>query len=177
MRFLDGINRFFTQLLSIVMVVCLAIMVVMVFGNVVLRYGFNSGITISEEFSRWLFLWVIFMGATIAVRERSHMGTDLLVRLLPRLIQRLALLVGHLLMIYVTWLMLKGTWALYLLNIDVLSPVSEWSQGWVFASALLFTASTLWLFTLDFIKILFGQLDLDHIHANHMTDEDEGQAS
>ena len=36
---------------------CLAVMVVMVFGNVVLRYGFNSGILVSEEVSRWLFLW------------------------------------------------------------------------------------------------------------------------
>jgi TRAP-type mannitol/chloroaromatic compound transport system permease small subunit len=33
----------------------LALMVVLVFGNVVLRYGFNSGITVSEESSRYLF--------------------------------------------------------------------------------------------------------------------------
>lgn len=38
----------------------LAIMVVLVFGNVVLRYGFNSGITVSEEVSRWLFIWGTF---------------------------------------------------------------------------------------------------------------------
>jgi hypothetical protein len=34
--------------------VILALMVVLVFGNVVLRYGFNSGITVSEELSRYL---------------------------------------------------------------------------------------------------------------------------
>lgn len=34
----------------------LALMVVLVFGNVVLRYGFNSGIAISEEVSRYLFI-------------------------------------------------------------------------------------------------------------------------
>ena len=33
----------------------LAVMVVLVFGNVVLRYAFNSGLTMSEEVSRWLF--------------------------------------------------------------------------------------------------------------------------
>ena len=36
--------------------ILLAIMVVLVFGNVVLRYAFNSGIAISEELSRWLFV-------------------------------------------------------------------------------------------------------------------------
>ena len=47
---------------------CLALMVVMVFGNVVLRYGFNSGITVSEELSRWLFVWMTFLGAIVALR-------------------------------------------------------------------------------------------------------------
>jgi len=47
----------------------LAVMVVMVFGNVVLRYAFNSGIIVSEEVSRWLFLWVTFLGAIVALRS------------------------------------------------------------------------------------------------------------
>lgn len=46
----------------------LAVMVVLVFGNVVLRYGFNSGITVSEEVSRWLFIWGTFLGAVVALR-------------------------------------------------------------------------------------------------------------
>ena len=53
----------------------LAIMVVLVFGNVVLRYGFNSGITTSEELSRWLFVWVTFLGAVVALNERTHLST------------------------------------------------------------------------------------------------------
>ncbi|MCK6404311.1 MAG: TRAP transporter small permease, partial [Sphaerotilus natans subsp. sulfidivorans] len=44
----------FCRLLEAVMALLLAAMVVLVFGNVVLRYVFNSGITISEELSRWL---------------------------------------------------------------------------------------------------------------------------
>ena len=65
------------------MALMLAIMVVMVFGNVVLRYGFNSGITVSEEVSRWLFVWMTFLGAIVAVREHGHLGTDMLVARLP----------------------------------------------------------------------------------------------
>ena len=52
-RFLEN----FCRLLEAVMALLLAAMVVLVFGNVVLRYVFNSGITISEELSRWLFVW------------------------------------------------------------------------------------------------------------------------
>ena len=56
------------------MVVALALMVVLVFGNVVLRYGFNTGITVSEELSRWLFVWITFMGAIVAMKEGTHLG-------------------------------------------------------------------------------------------------------
>ena len=61
-RFLDHYCRF----LELVISVALAVMVVLVFGNVVMRYAFNSGITLSEELSRWLFVWVTFLGAIVA---------------------------------------------------------------------------------------------------------------
>ena len=50
----DRIVSGFMRQLEAVIGVILAIMVVLVFGNVVLRYGFNSGIIISEEVSRYL---------------------------------------------------------------------------------------------------------------------------
>ena len=62
---------------------CLAVMVVLVFGNVVLRYGFNLGITVSEELSRLLFVWLTFLGAIVALREHGHLGVDMLVSRLP----------------------------------------------------------------------------------------------
>ena len=52
-QIIDG----YCRLLSLFTAGSLAIMVVLVFGNVVMRYGFNSGITLSEELSRWLFVW------------------------------------------------------------------------------------------------------------------------
>lgn len=52
----------YCRLLSVLMVACLALMVVLVFGNVVMRYAFNSGFTLSEELSRWLFVWMTFSG-------------------------------------------------------------------------------------------------------------------
>jgi TRAP-type C4-dicarboxylate transport system permease small subunit len=64
------------HLLKIAMVLCLVVMVVLVFGNVVLRYGFNSGITVSEEISRLCFLYLTFLGAIVAMREHLHLGVD-----------------------------------------------------------------------------------------------------
>ena len=46
----------YCKALEALLVLALAVMVLLVFGNVVLRYAFNSGITVSEEVSRWLFI-------------------------------------------------------------------------------------------------------------------------
>ena len=68
------------RVLEAVIASLLALMVVLVFGNVVLRYGFNSGITVSEEVSRWLFIWMTFLGAIVALREHGHLGVDMVVQ-------------------------------------------------------------------------------------------------
>src|SRR5438046_4341623 len=95
-RLIDQLCRVF----GVLMVICLALMVAMVFGNVVLRYGFNSGITVSEELSRWLFVWMTFLGAVVAVRKHAHLGTDMLISRLPPAGKKACYVAAHLLMLY-----------------------------------------------------------------------------
>jgi TRAP-type transport system small permease protein len=104
-RLLDG----YCRVLEVLIALALAVMVVLVFGNVVLRYAFNSGITVSEEVSRWLFVWLTFLGAIVALKEHAHLGSDMLVSRLPRLGKKIFLVVGHLLMLYITWLLFSGS--------------------------------------------------------------------
>ena len=73
----------YCRVLKVAIALCLAVMVVLVFGNVVLRYIFNSGIAMSEELSRWLLVWLTFLGAIVALRQHAHLGVDTLVRALP----------------------------------------------------------------------------------------------
>lgn len=66
------------------MAACLGVMAVAVFVNVVLRYGFGSGIAASEELSRLLFVWMVFIGATAAYPAGEHMAFTSLVGMLKR---------------------------------------------------------------------------------------------
>ena len=66
------------------MALCLALMAAAVFVNVVLRYGFGSGIAASEELSRLLFVWMVFIGATAAYPTGEHMAFTSLLRPLQR---------------------------------------------------------------------------------------------
>lgn len=125
--------------MKIAIVLLLAAMVAMVFGNVVLRYAFNSGITVSEELARWSLVWLTFIGAVIALRDRQHLGMDFVLRLLPRLAQKLCLIVSHVLMLYVTWLFLAGSWRQTLLNYDVPAPVTGLSSGLFYGIGIFFS--------------------------------------
>src|ERR1041385_5232797 len=115
--------------LKVAIAVCLAAMVVLVFGNVVLRYGFNSGITTSEELSRWLLVWLTFLGAIVAVREHAHLGVDSLVRKLGPTGKRVCFIINYCLMLYADWLLLAGSWRQTIINIDDRAPASGLSLG------------------------------------------------
>jgi gluconokinase len=72
------------QFSNVLMGACLGVMAIAVFVNVVLRYGFGSGIAASEELSRLLFVWMVFIGATAAYPAGEHMAFTSLVGLLAR---------------------------------------------------------------------------------------------
>ena len=74
----------FQVLASHAMAACLAVMALAVFVNVVLRYGFGSGVAASEELSRLLFVWMVFIGATAAYARGEHMAFTALLRPLRR---------------------------------------------------------------------------------------------
>jgi TRAP-type C4-dicarboxylate transport system permease small subunit len=149
------------QLLKFLIVVNLALMVVLVFGNVVLRYGFNLGITVSEELSRWLFVWLIFLGAIVALREHGHLGVDTLVKRLPPLGRKICLVASQLLMLYATWLLLSGSWTQTIINLDVKAPASGLSSGLFYGVGIVFGVSACLIILYDLYQVLAGKLSDD----------------
>jgi len=154
---MERILDLYCGLLRGVIALCLAVMVVLVFGNVVLRYGFNSGITVSEELSRWLLVWLTFLGAIIAVREHAHLGVDTLVRMLPAAGKRICFIVNYCLMLYADWLLLAGSWRQTLINIDDRAPATGLSLGIFYFVGVVFGVSTGVLLLYDLYRVVSGE--------------------
>jgi TRAP-type C4-dicarboxylate transport system permease small subunit len=161
------------KLLKVLIALFLAIMVILVFGNVVLRYGFNSGITVSEEVSRWLFVWLTFLGAIIALREHGHLGVDMLVRRLPNVGKRTCLIVSQLLMLYATWLLLQGSWQQTLINWDVAAPASGLSTGWFYGVGIVFGISSGLILLADLYRAVTGKLSDEELVMVKESEEQE----
>lgn len=173
MSLLDAAIDRFCRAIDVLIAAALAVMVVLVFGNVVLRYAFNSGIAASEELSRWLFVWLCFMGAVAALKDGGHLGTDMLVARLPVAGKKLCLVLGHLLMLYVTWLFLDGSWQQARINMDVEAPVTGAPVAIFYATGVFFSLCAGVLLLLQLVRVLTGRVADD---ALVMVKESEEQA-
>ncbi len=168
-KIVDG----YFSLLRLLIVLCLAAMCVLVFTNVVLRYAFNTGITVSEELSRWLFVWMTFLGAIVAMREHGHLGMDSLVSRLPLVGKKACYLVTELLMLYATWLFLQGSWAQTKINLDVAAPASGLSSAWVYGVGVVFGVSVIPIILWDIYRLASGRIGEEELVMIKESEEQE----
>jgi len=107
------------------MALALGVMALAVFVNVVLRYGFGSGVAASEELSRLLFVWMVFLGATVAYPAGEHMAFTSLAGLLkkwPPVFSTLTVVI-RLLVIAACAMLGWGAWQQVLVGLDSQSVV------------------------------------------------------
>ena len=148
----------YCRLLEMLLFAALAAMVVMVFGNVVLRYAFNSGITVSEELSRWFFVWMTFLGAIVGLEEHAHLGTDILVRRLGAPARRACFFIGQALMLFATLVFLRGSWQQTVINLETEAPVTGAPMAVVYAAGVVFAASATVLLARELWRGVTGRL-------------------
>ena len=127
-KLIDG----FFKLLEFLIVAMLFAMVVMVFGNVLMRYVFDTGITVSEEMSRYCFIWLTYLGAMVAMREGGHLGMDTLVKVLPVTGKKVCLFLSEVLMLMCNGMFLWGTYQMHELQVTNISPVVGISMIWIY---------------------------------------------
>jgi gluconokinase len=107
------------------MATCLGVMALSVFVNVVLRYGFGSGVAASEELSRLLFVWMVFIGAAAAYPAGEHMAFTSLVAMLKAHPVRLALATAliRVLVLLGCGMLAHGAWQQIVVGLDSYSVV------------------------------------------------------
>ena len=118
--------------LECIMVVMMAGMLILVGTNVMLRIFANSGIDFAEEVPRFMFVWLIFCGAVVAMKERTHISVNLLVLMAPKPVQKLLYGIGECLIllcgVYITY----GTIKLHTIVYENTTPVLQISTLWVY---------------------------------------------
>ena len=175
---LKSIADALTRALEIVMVLCLVVMLGMVFGNVVLRLFFNTGIDLSEEIPRFAFVWMTFLGAIVGMRRRAHLGVDMLVLALPVLGRRVCWAISQAVMLVCCVYIVYGTWLQHDIIAGTASPVAQISTLWVFGVSYL-TGTAIGLICLsNLVRLFAGKVsdeELIDVHEEGMSEAIEAE--
>lgn len=86
-KFKEGLDKVFNIVLYFCMILVIA-MVLIVFTNVVLRYGFKSGLKWGEEIPLVIVIWFTFIAMALGVKENLHISITLLPKNLPNIVER-----------------------------------------------------------------------------------------
>jgi TRAP-type C4-dicarboxylate transport system permease small subunit len=152
--FTKGLVRF----LEWVLIGILGFMVILVFGNVVLRYGFNSGIVFSEEVSRFLFVWMVFLGSVLMLRDNGHLGVHTVTKMLPLWGKKACKLVSDLTVLACCVLLTVGGWQIVSLNMTNIAPISEIPLGVVYMGGLVCSIGMGILLVDSIYRLLAGKM-------------------
>ena len=155
----------FYRALDWLLILLLSGMAIMVFVNVILRYAFNSGLTVSDEMARYFFVWLTFIGAVVGFREYGHMGVESLVAMFGRSGRVICMILTNLVILGVSLLFFWGTWKQLPINASMAAPVTGLSMGWVYGIGF-FTGGGCALIALErLFRLLTGRVREDEIAA------------
>lgn len=155
----------FYRFLELLLILLLSGMAIMVFVNVIMRYGFNSGLNVSEELSRYFFVWLTFIGAVVAFREHGHLGIETFVMFLSRRGRIVCMGLANLVIIACSAIFFWGTWKQFPINASMSAPVTGMSMIWVYGIGL-FTGAGMAIIALErLIRLLTGRVTDDEVAA------------
>lgn len=160
---LKNLSELFFKALQILMVACITLMLVMVFGNVVLRIVFNSGWDLAEEIPRFAFVWMTFLGAIVGMRRRAHLGVDIVVQLLPTFGKRVCWGISQAVMLVCCAYIFYGTYLQHDIIKGNASPVAQISMLWVQGVSYLTGISIGMICLSNLIRLMLGQVADDEL--------------
>jgi TRAP-type C4-dicarboxylate transport system permease small subunit len=115
-----------------VLIVLMGVMATLVFANVVGRYVFNASIVWVEEITRYMMVWVGFLGSGLVLRLGAHIAVDTFQDMLPppaaRAVRVAIVVLLAALFAWMTWLGIRYVGFAW----DQTTPILQWRMGSVY---------------------------------------------
>ena len=168
---MNRVERLLQKSAENVLIAGFALMIAMVFGNVVLRYLFDSGITASDEASRMIFVWLTFGGAVLVAREGGHLGMTSLVERLGRRGRWFCRLVAESLSLLCMGMLVVGAWDQSVINLGNALPVTGMPQAGTYIAGLVCGLGIGALNLVTILRLLGGRMRDDELVTGAESEE------
>lgn len=131
---MERVASFLWKWVEFAMAALMSAMIVMVFANVVMRYGFSSGLRAGIELSRLGFVWVVMLGAVVVLRRGEHLAvTEFSEAFFPRAVPILRRLAWLIILVSASMLF-WGAWRQTVANWHNISPLTGLPTGLAYLS-------------------------------------------
>ena len=115
-------SNFLSKAADHIVVIALILMFLLVFTNVVLRFLFSTGLTFSDEISRYAFVWATFLGAIVATQDNAMVGITGIRPYLSKRFRPLLDILANCIMMGVSFILLVGSIEVLFANIGTRAP-------------------------------------------------------
>lgn len=125
---------YFEKALNLICRIFTGGIVAIIFYAVVMRYVFQHPPFWAEELSRFIFIWIIMLGAVLVTREQSHIAFVIFIDWLPKRLHFIFSMVINLLMLLFSCIMIQQGVSIYPIVAEAYSPTFGLSMGWLYLS-------------------------------------------
>ncbi|MFD0956008.1 TRAP transporter small permease [Virgibacillus alimentarius] len=110
----------------------LAVMVLLIFIQIVSRLFFSVSFSWTEEVARYLMIWSTFLGASFAFKYGAHIGVEVFVRKMPRIIKNIVQIIASLASLAFFVILISMGWEIIGLSMVQTSPALDIPMGYVY---------------------------------------------
>jgi len=130
------VSHFLNNIEEYTCAILMGIMVVVVFLQVVARFILKSSLPWSEETSRYLLVWITFLGASAGVKTGAHVGVEAVTLLLPPKARKLVNLLGIAICIFFSVAVCIFSVSIIAKQIEMaqISPAMQIPMWWAYAA-------------------------------------------
>ncbi|GEK32000.1 hypothetical protein KZO01_23090 [Kurthia zopfii] len=101
--------------------IMMMVMVILIFVQVFTRYVMSDSLGWTEEASRYLFIWLIFLSIGIAFVDKKHISIDILLDVLPTIVQKIIMQISYIILMILSIFLLKQ-------GLDLVENLQQFSQ-------------------------------------------------
>jgi TRAP-type C4-dicarboxylate transport system permease small subunit len=135
--------------------------------QVIMRYIFNNSLSWSEELMRYIFIWMIFVGAAVTFRNNAHITIDFFTSLMPKKVRKVVFYIAKALVIITLLVLIPAGIDLAVRSIESLSGALQLSRFWVYLSV---PVGSLFMIN-AIVSCLLSQPYQDEALQHHILDE------
>lgn len=172
---MSGITKVINLLfrtIEILIAIFLAIMIMLTFANVVLRFVFHKGFAYSEEVARISFIYLVYLGSIVAMKENNHLMVDSLITKVPMAAKRVIYFLIQAITIWIMALLTQGAWQVSLLNKNNSWVVTHYPVFFIQFAGVVLGIAFIIICTVNLIKlIVFKEDPLDLIKPHDSGDD------